>query len=236
VMRAVVGAPYRRTPVFTGRATHVVLSPYWNVPPGIARKDVLPAVKKDSGYLARMHMHVLSGFGAASREVDPGTIDWAAMTGAAFNARYWFRADPGPNNPLGGVKIVFPNPYNVYLHGTSAPALLERPARAFSSGCIRVEHSEELATRLLAAGGWTDASVRAAIAAGKERAVPIPEPLPVHVLYWTVWVDATGALHYEDDVYGRDGALDTALRAPLPRGTCHAPPRSSPGPEPPEGT
>jgi murein L,D-transpeptidase YcbB/YkuD len=225
VMRAIVGRTYRRTPVFSSRATHVVLSPYWNVPPGIARKDILPLVRKDPGYLARMNMHVFVGWGAAAREVDPATMDWSTMTGARFNAKYWFRADPGALNPLGGVKIVFPNPYAVYVHGTSTPALFDRDVRTFSSGCIRVDDALGLAERLLGAPRWSRDEIERVIAGGVERTIALVEPVPVHVLYWTAWMDERGEVRVEEDVYARDGALATAIEAsPSPRaGVCPGP-------------
>jgi murein L,D-transpeptidase YcbB/YkuD len=214
-MRVVVGRPYRRTPVFSDRIRYLVFSPYWHVPPGIAARDVLPAVRKDVGYLEKRAIRVLEGWGADAREVDPRTIDWSGITPATL--RFRFRQDPGPDNQLGRVKFMFPNEFDVYLHDTPARRLFERSERDFSSGCIRVEKPVELAEFLLRGSDWTRERILAAMARGVEQTVRLPEPVPVHLVYWTAFAGADGVVQFRADVYGRDAPLVDALdREPRP--------------------
>jgi len=215
-MRVIVGRHYRQTPVFTGTMTYLVLNPYWNVPPGIAAKDILPEVKKDIRYLAENNIRVLQGWGAGAVRIDPATVDWKAMR--AGNLPYWFRQDPGPNNSLGRFKFMFPNKYHVYLHDTPKRELFWKPARAFSSGCIRVEKARELAEYLLSdRPEWAREQIEATIASKVEKTVTITRPIPVHLLYWTAWADKEGAINFRRDIYRRDERLYAALQLqPVP--------------------
>jgi L,D-transpeptidase YcbB len=209
-MRAIVGKPYRRTPVFTGKMTYLVLNPYWEVPLTIASQDILPAVRDDPDYLFQKKIRVLQGFGAVERELDPGSIDWAAVRGK--NLRFRFRQDPGPENALGRIKFMFPNKFDVYLHDTPARELFAKTERVFSSGCVRIENPLALAEYLLANGtGWTKERLLAAIEEGAERTVRLPSAIPVHLLYWTAWIRSDGSLQFRRDVYGRDEILARAL-------------------------
>lgn len=201
--RVVVGRPDRPTPVFSAVMTHLILSPYWNVPPGIQRNDVLPRIKTDPGYLADHHMTLLGA--ATMQPVDPASVDWETMDGLTFNAHYRVREDPGPDNPLGGVKFMFPNGYSVYMHDTPAQDLLTRTVRTFSSGCIRVEGALDLAVYLLREDpGWTRDRIERVIERGVEQRVDLPTPYTVYVEYFTAWVDEAGVLQFRSDVYERD--------------------------------
>ncbi len=210
-MRVVVGRPYRRTPVFSSPMTYLVFSPYWHVPPSLAVQDVLPAVQKEGDYLAKKSIKVFRGWGSEAEEVDPAAVDWSSLKREGFP--YRFRQEPGPDNALGGVKFMFPNPYNVYLHDTPSRELFRRTERTFSSGCIRIEKPLELAEYLLReAAGWSPENITAASQKGMEQTVRLPRPIPVHLLYWTSWVDQAGTIHFRNDVYGRDRLLDEALK------------------------
>ncbi len=214
-MRVVVGKPYRRTPVFSAEMGYLVFSPYWHVPSSIAANDVVPAVRKDPGYLTQKGIQVFRGSGAETEALDPASIDWAEMSGPSLP--YRFRQSPGPQNALGRVKFMFTNPYNVYLHDTPSRELFLRPDRTFSSGCIRLERPLELAEYLLrGAPGWDAEAIQAAGRAGAERTVRLPERMPVHLQYWTAWADRTAQAHFRKDVYGRDRMLDAALRGTAP--------------------
>lgn len=214
-MRAVVGRTYRRTPVFSTSMTYLVLSPYWNVPPNIAVKDILPTVKKDPDYLARLNIRVFRGWGAEAQEIDPGTINWSLLGPGNFS--YRFRQDPGPVNALGRVKFMFPNRFNVYLHDTPARELFAKNVRTFSSGCIRIEKPIELAEYVLQGSTrWTREVILSESAKGVEQTVRIPRPIPVHLLYWTAWSEQDGTTHFRPDIYGRDARLAPALREEPP--------------------
>jgi murein L,D-transpeptidase YcbB/YkuD len=207
--RAVVGQTARQTPVFRALMTYVVFNPTWTVPPGILRNDILPAVRRDPGYLASRRIRVLDRSG---RPVDPATIDWHRVTAAGFP--WVLEQEPGPHNALGRVKLMFPNPYMVYLHDTPQRELFERDVRAFSSGCIRVDDPLEL-TRLVLDDerSWNAEAIRAAVDRGTTRTVNLTRPVPVLVLYWTAWVGLDGRVQFRRDVYQRDAAVLAALEA-----------------------
>jgi murein L,D-transpeptidase YcbB/YkuD len=209
-MRAVVGRAYRQTPMFSARMTHLVLAPYWHVPPGIAAADKLPELKRNPGYLAEQHMTLLDQ--ATNEPVDPATVDFASLTGAQFNRRYRIRQDPGPLNALGKVKFMFPNRHNVYLHDTPSRELFARTERAFSSGCIRVQRPLELADYLLRMDpAWPPERIREVAGGAEETTVRLAEPVPVHILYWTAFVDEDGLVNFRPDLYQRDTRVRRAL-------------------------
>ena len=213
-MRVVVGRPYRRTPVFSGRMTYLVINPTWTVPPGILAADVLPAIRRDVSYLAKKRMVVYEGWGADARVVDPRTADWSKASG---KGPYRIVQAPGPDNALGIVKFMFPNPYNVYLHDTPSKEGFAADDRAFSSGCIRLSEPAALTEWVLAGQpeGRPD-TLKRLFAAGTERTVTLAKPVQVHLLYWTTWVDDAGTLQIRKDVYDRDGRLIAALAATAP--------------------
>ncbi len=210
-MKVVVGRPYLRTPIFTASLTHILINPPWNVPDSIAREEILKLIKKNPRYLAEQDIKVLKGWGPGEKEIDPETIDWSRIT--AGNLTYRFRQEPGRLNPLGRIKFVLPNKYDVYLHDTPARRLFSENMRAFSHGCTRIEKPIELAEYLLRDDPkWTREKLLAAIEKGVEREVMLPHPIDVHFLYLTAWVDENGTLQFRNDIYGRDSLLDEALR------------------------
>ncbi len=209
-MRVVVGKPFWHTPVFTAKMTHLIINPSWNVPDNIARKEILIKVKNDPRYLAKQNMKVLRGWGPREEIIDPETIDWSQVN--ANRLPYRFRQEPGQLNPLGKIKFMLPNEYDVYLHDTPAKRLFSRDVRTLSHGCIRIEKPLELAEYLLKEDPrWTRDDIVAAIQEGDEQKVMIPRPMNVHILYLTAWVDESGTLQFRNDVYGRDKDLDEAL-------------------------
>jgi len=189
-MRIVVGKDYLRTPIFSGNITQVVLSPDWNVPDSIAEKELWPKEHRTPGYLASEHIEVLRG----------GKL----------------RQTPGPWNSLGLIKFNIPNQYGVYLHDTPAKSLFEASVRAFSHGCMRIEKPLELAEWLLRdRPEWPRDRIVQESQRGIETTISVSKPLPVHVLYWTAFVDESGELHFAPDIYHRDERLDAAMqRAP----------------------
>ena len=214
-MRVVVGKGYRRTPVFSGKMTYLVFSPYWHVPHSIAVNDKLPLIRKEPNYLMKQNIRVFQGWGAEANEIDPKSIDWYKVD--AKNFRYRLRQDPGPWNALGRVKFMFPNRFNVYIHDTPSRELFNKTARMFSSGCIRIEKPIELAAYLLRDDPkWTSESILAAIDRQVEQTVQLREPIWVHLLYWTAWVSEDNITHFVRDIYGRDKLLDEALQEKPP--------------------
>lgn len=208
--RIQIGKPYRQTPIFHSKIDHVVFNPTWTVPPGIFQKDILPAVRRDPGYLEKKHLDVVDHRG---HRIDSSKIDWSNVTARGF--RYMLRQEPGPDNALGRVKIMFPNPYSVYLHDTPSKGLFEKEERAFSSGCIRVERPLELAALLLDdSRKWNADSITRAIEAGKTETVRLRKPVPVLLMYWTIVPSDQGRTVFKRDPYGRDAPLAKALNEP----------------------
>jgi murein L,D-transpeptidase YcbB/YkuD len=216
-MKVIVGKKYRRTPVFSDRMTYLVLSPFWNVPPHIAVVDKLPIIRKDPEYLTREHFKVFQGWGAEAREIDPITIDWSQLT--PDNFPYRLRQDPGTGNALGPAKFMFPNKFNVYLHGTSSPELFKQNVRTLSSGCIRIEKPIDLAVYLFQDDpDWTQQKILEVIDKHEEQTVQLTKPLLVHLQYWTAWVDDSKQVNFREDIYSRDKLLNEALSEKPPPG------------------
>jgi murein L,D-transpeptidase YcbB/YkuD len=205
--RSQVGRPYRRTPIFKAKMTYLVLNPTWTVPPTIFRQDILPQLRKDSGYLATRNIDLRD---AQQGPVDPTTIDWTA----ARSFPYSFVQRPGATNALGRIKFMFPNEHFVYLHDTPSRDLFEQTSRAFSSGCIRLENPLDLATLLLGSK-WSRERIDEVLAAERTETVFLDKPITVMLLYWTTEVDAQGRVAFWPDVYTRDPRVIEELDAPL---------------------
>jgi len=215
-MRVVVGRPFDRTPVLSDTMRYLVLNPYWHVPSNIARTELLPKLKRDPSYLARYKLRVFPSSRLDAQEVAPSAVDWSTITAAHFP--YRLRQDPGPLNALGRIKFMFLNKYHVYLHDTPARPLFEETQRDFSHGCIRIQHPIELAVYLLRQDPrWNRDAILHALDEVVDRTVPLPEPMPIHLLYWTAWADADGTIQFRRDIHDRDATLLTALRTPPPR-------------------
>ncbi len=205
--RAVVGKPYRQTPVFRSEMTYMVLNPDWTIPPTILKNDTLPAIRGNPDYLARERMDVLD---LAGRRVDPSTIDWSRYPEAPFP--YLIRQRPGPTNALGRIKFNFPNEHFVFLHDTPAKRLFELSERIFSSGCIRVERPFELADLLLRDDPrWQGGVLEAEAASGATRTIFLETPVPVVILYLTAIATDHDQFNLFADVYRRDRAVLAAL-------------------------
>jgi murein L,D-transpeptidase YcbB/YkuD len=207
--RAMVGKTYRQTPVFRGTLSYMEINPTWTVPPTILKNDVLPAIRKDPGYLEAKNMSVIDRDG---RKVDPSRIDWQSY---GSGIPYSIRQEPGPNNALGEIKFIFPNRHIVFLHDTPNRDLFNRPERTFSSGCIRVEHPFELAELIMNdPQQWDQKAFRKVQETRQTRRINTP-PLPVLVLYLTASNEPDGRTRFLKDVYDRDGPVLEALNGPV---------------------
>jgi len=211
-MRVVVGREYKRTPVFSDTVRYIVLNPNWHVPTSIAAEELIPRIRKDSTYLERFGMRLLTA-GPDAQEVDPRTVDWSGVSADSFP--YRLRQEPGRLNALGRMKFMFPNRYDIYLHDTPSRSLFSSAQRDFSHGCIRIEKPVELAVYLMKKSKWNRDEIERALDEGTERTIYLPRPVSVHLLYWTAWADEDGTIQFRADINGVDQALTAALGAPL---------------------
>jgi murein L,D-transpeptidase YcbB/YkuD len=209
--RAIVGRPYRQTPIFRDELSYLELNPTWTVPPTILREDILPKLRQNPAYLREKKLRVVDPNGGA---VSASNIDWRRVS--ATNFRYFLRQDPGPDNALGRIKFMFPNAHAVYLHDTPARELFAQPERSFSSGCIRIEQPLDLAVELLDdPQRWNLATLNAALDTRRTQRVNLPSRVPIMLLYLTVFPDETGHLQFRRDIYSRDSGVLQALNGAL---------------------
>jgi murein L,D-transpeptidase YcbB/YkuD len=206
-MRVVVGRALRhRTPLFDEDMRFIEFGPYWNVPPSIARQELVPRLQRDPGHLAREGFEFVGPGGAVEHDVTPERLK-SVLAGS-----WRLRQRPGERNALGGIKFVFPNRDAIYLHHTPATDLFTQARRDFSHGCIRVEDPLTLASFVLQGmPGWDAAAIRETMANAHSRTVRLAQPVPVLIAYGTALLKE-GRMHFFDDVYGHDRTLEAALR------------------------
>lgn len=211
-MKTVVGkAPDHQTPVFTDTMRYLIFRPYWNVPKSIIDKELVPAIKKSTEYLDKHHYEVLDKDGEI---IPPDKIDDNVLKQLkAKRSGLGIRQQPGSANSLGTVKFLFPNPYDVYMHGTPERKLFAKSRRDFSHGCVRVEDPASLAAWVLHGNQrWTLQRIRAAMNSDDDpQQVNLPQTIPVFIIYGTSWVEENGEVHFFGDVYGHDAQMESAL-------------------------
>lgn len=199
-MKVVVGRSDWVTPVFQDEMTYIVVNPYWNIPSSIFKDEILPELRKDPAYLQKQNISIITSWGEDAVPLDPMLIDWHQFNPDNWNIR--LRQEPGPGNPLGKLKFMFPNKHNVYLHDTPMKGLFDRHDRKFSHGCIRVEKPLELADYVFnGRSSWNKNRIIDEINTGISKQVPIPEPVPIYIMYFTAWVDDDGSAMFFRDIY-----------------------------------
>jgi L,D-transpeptidase YcbB len=200
--RVIVGKTEKPSPTLIAEITSVNLNPTWTVPSSIAKTEISAHMRKDPGYLARMHMEVLDGHDHA---IDPASVDWSGTRAPNFTVRQ----QNGAWNALGSVKIDMPNPYSVYMHDTNQRNLFSDDYRFDSHGCARVDNVRDLATWLLQEEmpKWTRAAVDAAIATGQREDVVLPKKVPVAWIYLTAWMTRDQTIQFRNDIYEQDEQL-----------------------------
>jgi murein L,D-transpeptidase YcbB/YkuD len=210
-MKVIVGqALDMRTPLLHEDLRRIEFKPYWNVPASIARRELVPRLRRDPAYWAREGFE----FVGADGHTDPVLTE--AKLQAVLAGTLRIRQRPGPRNALGDIKFVFPNAQAIYLHHTPAVQLFDRARRDLSHGCIRLAQPVALAAfALQGLPGWDEARVRAAMAADQPVAVSLAQPVPVLIAYSTALVKE-GQVHFFDDIYGHDRVLARALREARP--------------------
>jgi L,D-transpeptidase YcbB len=199
--RVVVGKTEKPSPTLTAEITSVVLNPTWTVPASIAKAEISAHMRKDPGYLSRMHMEVLD---AHDRPIDPHSVDWSGAHAPNFTVRQ----QSGTFNALGAVKIDMPNPYSVYMHDTQQRNLFSNDYRFDSHGCSRVDNVRDLAAWLLKdQPKWNRAAIDATIAGGQHLDIPVSKKVPVAWIYLTAWMNRDQTVHFRNDVYAQDEHL-----------------------------
>ncbi|MCP4922800.1 MAG: L,D-transpeptidase family protein [bacterium] len=208
-MPVIVGRNYRETPVFSTSVTGVRFNPTWNVPRSIAVKDKLPKIKKDPSYLSRKGYRLYDSSGS---RIDSGQINWSQVNTRTFH--YRIKQPPGAGNALGKLRFLMSNPHNVYLHGTPQHKLFEKNVRTFSSGCIRLKEPAKVAYFVFDnPAKWSSEVITNEMKGSKTRNVNVKTPVPVHITYFTVWVDEENEPHFVADPYGQDAQIWKALEA-----------------------
>lgn len=200
--KVIVGKQARKTPVMSSKLSNIVVNPPWNAPVRLINEDLIPKVRKDPSYIYRNGYTIIDSKG---NTIDPYTIDWDNMTAKRFP--YRLRQAPGGDSALGNFKFNMPSSDAIYLHDTPNHRLFNNKNRAISSGCVRVNKSDELATLLLTESGWTLDKKAQVLKSRKTTSVPIQSSNPVYLYYVTAWADAQGHLHTVSDIYGYDKKL-----------------------------
>lgn len=189
-MNVIVGKAANSTVIFNGKLKYVVFSPYWNVPTSIVKKEIVPAMERNSNYLERNHMEI---------------------TGRS-NGLPLVRQKPGEHNSLGLVKFLFPNNYDIYLHDTPNRDLFSQSSRSLSHGCIRISEPKKMAEYLLRDDkSWNSQNIDSAMHLSKEKWVSLKKSIPVYIVYFTAWVDKSGTLNFRNDIYGHDQKMSEKL-------------------------
>jgi L,D-transpeptidase YcbB len=211
----IIGKAYgHKSPVFQKDIQYVVFRPYWEVTPSIQRSEIVPHILKDPNYIAKHNFEVVTSKGevVTDNQVSPEVLE------GIRSLHLMVRQKPGDTNSLGLVKIIFPNPDNVYLHGTDAPGLFSQDVRDFSHGCIRVERPEDLVAWVLRNNpGWDLERVKATMNGEKNNLqVNLATRIPVLIVYGTATVNEENQIRFFDDIYGYDADLEKALAAGYP--------------------
>jgi len=206
--RVVVGKPFHKTPMFSHAVQYAEFNPTWTVPRSIAGNEILPKLRKDPGYLERNNYKVYTSWKADAPAMNPHSVDWHSVSNKDF--RFRIVQQPGDNNALGQVKFLFPNRLNIYLHDTPAKSLFNERSRAFSHGCIRVHKPLEFAEKLFGSRSLNQSKINKILSNPATQRVNLKKQVPIHLAYFTVWVDG-GKAQFHKDVYGRDKLVGNIL-------------------------
>ena len=206
-MPIIVGSPVRKTRSFVTHVEGVRFNPDWTIPATIKRFDIWPKVREDVNYLEDKGIVLLKGYGVNARRIDPHSINWNTVSWSELQQIRMVQ-EPGENNPLGRVRVLMPNVYNIYLHDTNHPEYFERNERALSSGCMRMKEPEKVAKFIMESrAGWGSGDMYAALGSGKKTDISVEERMPVYVYYYTNWIDSSGKVVFGSDVYRNDAKL-----------------------------
>lgn len=203
----IVGRPSWKTPEFSDEIEKFVVNPEWRIPISIATKEIAPKVAKDPQYLAKNNIEIRRNSYFDTVKVNPNNIDWDAVKPYQFD--HFLVKNAGKKNPLGQVKYLFPNAEAIYVHDTPGKHRFSQNRRALSHGCIRIEKPFSLARAIIKDRGNTEILKQVDIARNNDitKTFHLDEPLPIHLVYWTAWVEEGMQVNFRDDIYKYDKNL-----------------------------
>jgi len=210
---AIVGDPEHPSPEIAAHVSVINLNPTWTVPTSIIKKEIIPKMQRDPGYLTRSKIRILDGSG---NEIEPRSVDWSSNRAA----NYILRQDSGAGNSLGSIRIGMPNKLAVYMHDTPSKRLFGNDYRFLSHGCVRVQGVYDYAEWLLQGtpgpdGDWTKAALLAKQKDGERDDIKLAKPVPVIWVYLTGWANGDGVANFRNDVYGVDVAAEASAQADI---------------------
>ncbi len=208
---AIVGDPEHPSPEISAHIQVINLNPTWTVPTSIIKKEIIPRMQRDPGYLTRAKMRILDGSG---KEINPKSVNWSTERAA----NYTLRQDSGAGNSLGSIRINMPNKLAVYMHDTPSKGLFGADYRFLSHGCVRVQGVYDYAAWLLEgtsgpSGGWDKAAMQAKIKEGAPYNINLAKAVPVIWVYLTGWSNGDGPANFRDDVYNIDNVGEAQVSA-----------------------
>lgn len=207
-MKAVIGKPDRKTPVFKDQMTYMVTNPTWRVPHRIARENLLPKLQSDPNYLVKNRYKLYSSWGVGAKELDSTKINWKSIS--EDKLRFRFEQEPDEANALGQYKFMLPNKHEIYLHDTPAKHLFRETSRAFSSGCVRLENPSEFAAAITK-GSKQFTEMQKSLQTASNTVISLPVYIPVYLVYFTVVPNINGMPEFRDDIYQRDPLMEEAM-------------------------
>lgn len=208
--KVIVGEEFHKTPMFSDKISFAQFNPTWTISRSIAGNEILPHLRTDANYLQQKGYVLYTSWEPDAPAMSASQIDWSSVNRKNFPYRIVQPA--GPDNVLGQVKFLFPNRFNVYLHDTSSRQLFAKEDRALSHGCIRVEHAMEYAKLLYSLDNSLAPDKIDSIAASDQTTdVKLRRPIPIHLTYFTLWVEPDGKLSDLEDIYSRDKSMELLL-------------------------
>ncbi len=207
-MNVVVGLGREwQTPSLSSQITHLILNPQWHVPTNIIKKELMSKIRANPDYVGKERMKAYYVTENGTEPIDPATFNWTEASPSQLR----LVQKEGAGNALGRIKFMFSNPFDIYLHDTPQQRFFARWMRALSHGCVRVEKPLDLAEFVMENSEMSREAIERAIARGTNQSVPLKDPIPVHILYWTAWADSDGRVHFRNDVYGKDAEVARVL-------------------------
>ncbi|MCH9739782.1 MAG: L,D-transpeptidase family protein [Epsilonproteobacteria bacterium] len=202
----IVGDTKHPTPIFNENISYIVLNPYWKVPEGIVKREIVPAMVRDPNYLKKQGLEIHTTWSERSPKVSPYNLYWEDYYHGYEKFPYRIMQPPGKKNALGKIKFKFPNRFDVYLHDTPTKHLFKRTKRAFSHGCIRISQPHELFETISTFNDNIDLKKSKKVLKGKRQTqINISNKLPIHIVYLTAGFNAkTGDIEFRNDIYKYD--------------------------------